>query len=219
VPDGPEAFVHEGWPIYAGPDLVYRPDGRKVVILDWKTGDDSDVELQIPPYALYCRTVLGLPFRDEEWFGRVVNLATGEDTTREITRIDVMGAADRVRDSVGVMHSRPPRCNNHTAICARWIGWIGVCRCFGEVQSRLLVSPRIRPFVDLMARSGQFGHLQRCRSTEQQRKRFERRRKLRCFVEREREALLHFVRGCPQQPLALLRRRVGALLHVPNCSP
>jgi hypothetical protein len=41
----PEAFMHEGWPIYAGPDLVYRPDGRKVVILDWKTGDDSDVEL------------------------------------------------------------------------------------------------------------------------------------------------------------------------------
>ncbi|HET7462564.1 MAG TPA: PD-(D/E)XK nuclease family protein [Longimicrobium sp.] len=105
IPDGPEAFVHEGWPIYTGPDLVYRPDGRKVVILDWKTGDDSDAELQIPLYALYCRTVLGLPFRDDEWFGRVVNLATGEDTTREITRIDVMRAADRVRDSVGVMHS------------------------------------------------------------------------------------------------------------------
>jgi hypothetical protein len=105
VPDGPEAFVHEGWPIYAGPDLVYRPDGRRVVILDWKTGDDSDVELQIPLYALYCRTVLGLPFRDDEWFGRVVNLATGEDNLREITRLDVMSAADRVRDSVGVMHS------------------------------------------------------------------------------------------------------------------
>lgn len=105
VPDGPEAFVHEGWPIYAAPDLVYRPDGRRVVILDWKTGDDSDVELQIPLYALYCRTVLGLPFRDDEWFGRVVNLATGEDRTNEITRIDVLGAAQRVRDSVGVMHS------------------------------------------------------------------------------------------------------------------
>src|ERR687889_684793 len=58
--DGPEAFVHEGWPIYAGPDLVYRPDGRKVVILDWKTGDASEAELQIPLYALYCRTVLGI---------------------------------------------------------------------------------------------------------------------------------------------------------------
>lgn len=75
------------------------------MILDWKTGDDSDVELQIPLYALYCRTVLGLPFRDEEWFGRVVKLATGEDTTREITRIDDLGAAERVRDSVSVMHS------------------------------------------------------------------------------------------------------------------
>lgn len=105
VPDGPEAFVHEGWPIYAGPDLIYRPDGRRVVILDWKTGDDSDVELQIPLYALYCRTVLGLPFRDEEWFGRVVNLATGEDRMQEVTRIDVLSAAGRVRDSVAAMHS------------------------------------------------------------------------------------------------------------------
>jgi hypothetical protein len=42
APEGPEAFVHEGWPVYAGPDLVYRPDGKRVVILDWKTGDVSD---------------------------------------------------------------------------------------------------------------------------------------------------------------------------------
>jgi PD-(D/E)XK nuclease superfamily protein len=105
VPDGPEAFVHEGWPIYAGPDLVYRPDERRVVILDWKTGDDSDAELQIPLYALYCRTVLRLPFRDDEWFGRVVNLATGEDTTFEIARLDVMRAAERVRDSVHAMQA------------------------------------------------------------------------------------------------------------------
>jgi hypothetical protein len=105
APDGPEAFVHEGWPVYAGPDLVYRPDGRRVVILDWKTGDDSDAELQIPLYALYCRTVLGMPFRDEEWFGRVVNLSTGEDTSQEITRIDLMRAAERVRQSVGAMHA------------------------------------------------------------------------------------------------------------------
>lgn len=105
VPDGPEAFVHEGWSVYAAPDLVYRPDGRRVVILDWKTGDDSDVELQIPLYALYCRAVLGLPFRDDEWFGRVVNLSTGEDYTWEITRIDLMRTVERVRQSVGAMHA------------------------------------------------------------------------------------------------------------------
>lgn len=105
VPDGPAAFVHEGWPIYAGPDLVYRPDGRRVVILDWKTGDDSDAELQIPLYALYCRTVLGLPFREDEWFGRVVNLSTGDDTTFEISRFDVVQTAERVRESVQVMQS------------------------------------------------------------------------------------------------------------------
>ena len=103
VPEGLEAFVHEGWPIYAGPDLVYRPDERRVVILDWKTGDDSDAELQIALYALYCRTVLGLPFRDDEWFGRVVNLSTGDDTTFEISRLDVMHAAERIRDSVQAM--------------------------------------------------------------------------------------------------------------------
>jgi hypothetical protein len=104
VPAGPEAFVHEGWPIYAGPDLVYRPDDGRVVIVDWKTGDDSDADLQIPLYVLYCRTVLGLPFRDGEWFGRVVNLATGDDTTFEISRLDVVHAAERVRVSVQAMH-------------------------------------------------------------------------------------------------------------------
>lgn len=26
VSDTPKPFVHEGWPIYAGPDLVYCPD-------------------------------------------------------------------------------------------------------------------------------------------------------------------------------------------------
>ncbi len=103
--DAPEAFVHEGWPVFAGPDLVYRPAGRRVVILDWKTGDDADAELQIPTYALYCRKVLGLRFRDGEWFGRVVNLATGADDTREITRLDLLHAVDRIRDSVGAMHA------------------------------------------------------------------------------------------------------------------
>jgi hypothetical protein len=103
VSDEPEAFVHEGWPVYAGPDLVYQPEGRRVVILDWKTGDDSDAELQIPLYALFCRTVLGLPFREGEWFGRVVNLHTGEDRMQEIERIDVLQAAERVRMSVEAM--------------------------------------------------------------------------------------------------------------------
>ena len=105
VSDTPEAFVHEGWPIYAGPDLVYCPDDQRVVILDWKTGDDSDAELQISLYALYCRAVLGLRFREEAWFGRVVNLATGDDTTREITRYDLMLAAERVRHSVAAMQA------------------------------------------------------------------------------------------------------------------
>jgi len=105
APEGPAAFVHEGWPVYAGPDLVYRPDGQRVVILDWKTGDASDAELQIPLYALYCRTVLGIPFREGEWFGRVINLATGADTGQEITKLDLMSAAERVRQSVGAMHA------------------------------------------------------------------------------------------------------------------
>jgi hypothetical protein len=105
APEGPEAFVHEGWPVYAGPDLVYRPDGTRVVILDWKTGDASDAELQIPLYALYCRTVLGIPFREGEWFGRVINLATGADTGQEITKVDLMQAAERVRQSVSTMHT------------------------------------------------------------------------------------------------------------------
>jgi hypothetical protein len=105
VPTGPEAFAHEGWPIYAEPDLVYRPDERRVVILDWKTGDDTEAELQIPLYTLYCRTVLGLPFREGAWFGRVVNLATGNDATFEISRYDVMRVAERIRESVQAMQA------------------------------------------------------------------------------------------------------------------
>jgi hypothetical protein len=105
VADSPEAFVHEGWPVYAGPDAVYRPGGRYVVILDWKTGDETDAELQIALYALYCRKALGMRFRDGEWFGRVVNLATGSDTVSEISRVDLLRAADRIRDSVGAMHA------------------------------------------------------------------------------------------------------------------
>ena len=103
VPNGPEAFVHEGWPIYGEPDLVYRPDRRRVVIVDWKTGDDSDAELQIPVYVLYCRAVLGMPFREGEWFGRIVNLSTGADITFPIAGYDVHRAAERVRESVRAM--------------------------------------------------------------------------------------------------------------------
>jgi hypothetical protein len=75
------------------------------VILDWKTGKASGAELQIPLYALYCRTVLGIPFREGEWFGRVINLATGADTGQEITKLELMEAAERVRQSVGAMHA------------------------------------------------------------------------------------------------------------------
>jgi len=105
VVDSPEAFVHGGWAVYAGPDVVYRPGGRQVVILDWKTGDETDAEMQIAVYALYCRKALGLRFRDGEWFGRVVNLASGEDRTIEITRLDLLGAAERIHASVGAMHA------------------------------------------------------------------------------------------------------------------
>lgn len=61
--------------------------------------------MQIPLYALYCRSVLGLRFREEAWFGRVVNMATGDDTTREITRYDLMLAAERARHSLGAMQA------------------------------------------------------------------------------------------------------------------
>ncbi len=105
VIDSPAAFVHEGWPVYAGPDLVYQPAGRRVVILDWKTGDETDAELQLPLYALYCRKALGLRFRDGEWFGRVVNLASGEDRTVEITRVDLLRAVERIRSSIQTMHA------------------------------------------------------------------------------------------------------------------
>ena len=105
VADSPEPFVHDGWPVYAAPDVVYRPEGRRVVIVDWKTGDETEAELQLALYALYCRKALGIPFRQGEWFGRIVNLGTGEDTTGEIGRTHLQDAADRIADSVRAMHS------------------------------------------------------------------------------------------------------------------
>lgn len=75
------------------------------MIVDWKTGDETEAELQLALYALYCRKALGIPFRQGEWFGRIVNLATGEDTTGEIGRAHLQDAADRIADSVRAMHS------------------------------------------------------------------------------------------------------------------
>lgn len=103
--DNPEPFIHKEWAVYAGPDVVYRPRAGQVVIVDWKTGDEADADLQIALYALYCRKALGLRFRDGEWFGRVINLATGTDTLREINRLDLLQAAERIEASVAAMQA------------------------------------------------------------------------------------------------------------------
>jgi len=104
IVDSPETFVHTDIPVYAGPDLVYRPRGR-VVVVDWKTGDETDAEMQLALYALYVRKALGLRHREGQWFGRVINLFTGADTLHELSRLDLLRAAERIRDSASAMYA------------------------------------------------------------------------------------------------------------------
>jgi hypothetical protein len=116
VANSPEAFINDSWPVYADPDLVFLPDGRRVAIVDWNTSADGDAEL-------YCRKVLGLRFRDGEWLGRVINLTTAGDTT-EISRTDLLADAERsvplAREAFALAPTgrrhECPRCSLH-ALC------------------------------------------------------------------------------------------------------
>jgi predicted RecB family nuclease len=88
---------------YAAPDLLYRR-GERWVIVEVKTGSEEDVVLQLALYALYLRDGMRERFREGVWQGRVVNLATGDDTWVELEREDLERAEERIDDSVRAMH-------------------------------------------------------------------------------------------------------------------
>lgn len=105
------SFDFERTPVYASPDLIYHPAADRLVIVDWKTGSEEGVDFPIGVYALYARDSLGLPFREGGWMGRVINLATVDDTYLDITLDDL----DRDRSDPqgvnreGAAHGTMPR--------------------------------------------------------------------------------------------------------------
>lgn len=96
-------FVVDGVTIFAAPDLVYSPQPDNVVLIDWKTGSESGVELQLPLCALLVRDSLGIPFAERSWQGRVINLSTGEETWYDLASADLELAEHRIRTSIAAM--------------------------------------------------------------------------------------------------------------------
>jgi hypothetical protein len=91
--------------VYAAPDLVIRA-GAQVTVVDWKTGaeiDEDEVATQLAVYALVVIRRFGWRFDDHVWSGRVVSLNDGRDHLVSLTRIDLMRASHRIKESVEVM--------------------------------------------------------------------------------------------------------------------
>jgi hypothetical protein len=117
TPDQPESVRVAGVPVYAAPDLAYRPRVGAVasgiapewVIVEWKTGvAPADLE-QLALYALWLdrRTfpfpnVLGPP--ETAWYeAHSVGLATGYHECVRIERRDLEGVVSRIQHSAAAM--------------------------------------------------------------------------------------------------------------------
>lgn len=105
VVDTMGTFVIDGVTIYAAPDLVYQPTPGNLVVIDWKTGSEHGVELQLPLCALLIRETLGIPFAEQSWQGRVINLYSGEETWYDLASADLEFAEHRIRTSIAAMRS------------------------------------------------------------------------------------------------------------------
>ena len=103
--DQMSSFQFDDLTVFAAPDLVYRPTPRRLIIGDFKTGDDKDAVLQLSLYALYLVRGLGLEFVPGAWMGRVINVQTGEDTWVDISAEMLDAAENRIRQSVAAMRS------------------------------------------------------------------------------------------------------------------
>ncbi|MBB4637504.1 PD-(D/E)XK nuclease family protein [Longimicrobium terrae] len=92
----------DGTPVYAAPDLVMAGPGGECTFVDWKSGKrgDPDVHAQIATYAWFAQRRLGLVFGEGRWSGRAVYLAESDEEGFTITRLDLMRAEHRIRESV-----------------------------------------------------------------------------------------------------------------------
>ncbi|WP_041667313.1 PD-(D/E)XK nuclease family protein [Acetohalobium arabaticum] len=56
IPDNFDSFILDGIEIYAVPDLIYKNQAGRTIIVDWKTGNPKLKEdmKQLEIYAYYC---------------------------------------------------------------------------------------------------------------------------------------------------------------------
>ena len=100
-----DALEWEGVRIFAGPDVAVVEDGC-CEIVDWKSGrrrEEEEAREQLAGYAWFLTRKLGLEFVNGGWTARAVYLHDGEEETYVITRLDLLRAEHRIRESVEQM--------------------------------------------------------------------------------------------------------------------
>lgn len=94
--------------VYAVPDLLYKlhvkDEGDRWVIVDWKTGAESDEHMeQVKVYALYAKEKLGIP--PEDIVIRVEYLLTGNYMEALVTPDDLLQTDVLIKESMARMDS------------------------------------------------------------------------------------------------------------------
>ena len=92
----------EGLRVYSGPDLVILGDDGSCDIVDWKTGrrtGDEGAREQLATYGWFLERKLRLGFVEGRWTARAVYLQDGAEEAYVLTRLDLMRAEHRIRES------------------------------------------------------------------------------------------------------------------------
>lgn len=104
-----DSIEWEGVRVFAGPDVALVENGGcEVEVVDWKTGrrrEEEDAREQLAGYAWFLQRQRGLAFVEGRWTARAVYLHDGDEETYVITRLDLLRAEHRVRESVERMRS------------------------------------------------------------------------------------------------------------------
>lgn len=93
----------DGVRVYAAPDLAVLGEDDSCEIVDWKTGrrrEEEEAREQLAGYAWFLQHRLGRTFREGCWTARAVYLQDGEEEQYVITRLDLLQAEHRIRESV-----------------------------------------------------------------------------------------------------------------------
>lgn len=100
----PPSFELEGVKVFAKVDCAFK-EGRKAVVLDWKTGraDDGDAPRQLATYALYMQARHGIEPR--ALVAREVNLAQGTEHEHDVSPEALDRFISMFRESVARMRS------------------------------------------------------------------------------------------------------------------